>query len=175
MIAYENSYSPIYKENKTYCESIVNQFHALNLECYGFCNSYGYNIEAKVSRNNLEFGFVFYKHQVAQNGVIIPKELNENSWTEIKIKGINNKFNFELGKSNFKRFFINNELKEIFLSPFYVKTNLENSNFILTLAKFIVETKISKFIINRNKLFCKVNLAVINPMVFVSSIETLLS
>lgn len=49
-------------------------FNNLNSECFGFCNSWGYEIAVEYERHHLKFEFKFYKNTVTRNNAFIPED-----------------------------------------------------------------------------------------------------
>ncbi len=89
MIQFETNSSPFFIANKNYCEKIEANLNAINLNCSGFCNSYGYEIETTFVRQNITYNFI--NHQTTQNVIVIPMNANESFITILIIKGMNKK------------------------------------------------------------------------------------
>ncbi|MCX6148716.1 MAG: hypothetical protein NTW25_15900 [Candidatus Kapabacteria bacterium] len=175
MIAYESSNSKFFIENKTFCELIQSQLKYLNIECFGYCNSYGYEFKARFNRNNFEIILVCSKKQYTQNGVVIPKDANEYLLTEITLNGLQSNTSFILGKSSIKRLFTSKEFKEIFPSPFYIKTDVSADNIIVKEISQLIEIlNFSKLIISDGKFVCKINSEIPNLLEFVANLEILI-
>ena len=155
MIQYETKDSPFFITNKIYCNSIEQKLKTLNLDCIGFCNSYGYDIEANFHRNDLEYFIKLKKYQNTQGNIVLPTNSTEYAGCEIIIKGINEIFSFKLGRSQLIRFLTSKEFKKILPSPYFLITNIpSNHDSIEFCIQKILSYKISKIKI-KNKFFIK--------------------
>jgi hypothetical protein len=172
MIQYETKDSPFFVANKNYCETIENKLKTMNLDCSGFCNSYGYDIETTFKRNNLTYNIKFHKHQSAQNGVVIPVDALEYAGIELKVSGLNKKYSLTVGKSSFRRLFTSKEFKDKIPSPYFISSNYSlDSNFVDDLAKKIEDGKMSKFKLSKGALVCEIHTATTDPFDLIADIE----
>lgn len=172
MINYQTADSSFFEANKKYCEEIEAKLKALNLDCSGFCNSFGYDIETILKRNNLTYNVKFHKHQSTQNGVIIPVNALDYAGMEVTVTGLNKKYSVAVGKSLFRRLFTLKKFKDKMPSPYFINFNYSpDSNFVDNLVKKIQNYKISKFSISSGKLVCKIHTEQSNPLDFIADIE----
>jgi hypothetical protein len=172
MINFETNDSLFFVANKNYCEKIETNLNALNLNCSGFCNSYGYEIETTFVKQNITYNLQFYKYQTTQNAIVIPMDANESCGTTLIINGLNKKFKVCVGKSTVKRLFISKYLKSKIAKPYFITFNhLPQQNFLDNLFKVINDYKIVKYKLNKGTLVCNINIAISNPMELISSIE----
>lgn len=158
MIEYETDNSQFFIKNRTYCESISNELKLLNFACSGFCNSYGYELDATLMKNNLSYTFHFYRHQETQNGVIIPKDANVYFGSDLTISGLNEKLIMTIGKSLSRRIFTSKLFKNIIPGPYFFKSNLVvNTELIIFLAKIIQNNEISRFKLKKGRFVCEID------------------
>ena len=171
MITYEAADSSFYVANKNYCEAIEGEFTAINLDCAGFCNSFGYEIETTLIKNNLTCNFRFFKHQSTQN-----RGFNavDYAGTELTINGIDKNLRVSAGKSFFKRFFCSNKIKAEILKPYFIKSNKQQDIFRFNLIKLIQDNNISELKIRQGKLDCKIHDPIAKPLKLMSDIEYIL-
>ncbi len=162
MIQYETANSPFFEANKEYCETIEGQLRTMDIACSGFCNSFGYDIEATLERDDLTYYLKFHKHQSTQNGVVIPVDAINYAGTKIEVSGLNKKFSLTAGKSNLKRLFTSKQFRDKIQSPYFVMCNYPlNSRFVDILVKQILDYKISELTIIKATVKCNMHVAVI--------------
>ena len=172
MINYETTDSPFFVANKKYCESIEKKFKTINLDCTGFCNAFGYEIEATLIRNNQTYHVKFHKHQSTQNGVVIPVDALEYSGMVVSVTGLDKKFNVSIGKSAYRRLFTLKKFKSKIPDPYFIKFNYSpDNNFVDDLVKRIQEEKISKFKLSNGTHLCKIHTATSDPLDLIADIE----
>ena len=175
MIQYEVANSPFFQTNKNYCENIENELNQINIDCSGYCNSYGYEMEATFNKNNLTYGLRFHKHQSTQNGIIIPTDATDYAGIEITVTGLNNKFNIKVGRSAIGRFFTSKTFKNKIPSPYYIKVNQPLDTILADkLIKYILDSKISKFDLKNGILMCKIHQETTNPLSLIAGIERII-
>jgi hypothetical protein len=172
MIKYEINNSPFFIANKNYCETTESKLKTINIDCSGWCNSYGYDIEATFKKNNLIYNIKFHRHQSTQNGVIIPVDALDYAGIELIVTGMNKKFSVIIGKSSLRRFFISKAFKDKIPSPYFIKFNyLPDANFIDNLVLKIQDDKISKFKLCNGILLCKIHTASTDLLDLIADIE----
>jgi len=172
MINFEPTHSPFFTRNKIYCESIESKLKTIHVDCFGWCNSYGYEIEATLKKNNLTYSIKFHKHQSTQNGMIIPVDSLEYEGIELLVKGLNKKFSATIRKSALKRVFMSKVLKEKIPAPYFIKFNYPaDANFIDDLVKKILNDNISTFKLSNGTLTCKIHTATTDPLDLIENIE----
>lgn len=176
MINYDSSSSPFNEINRDYCQNIEAQFKEINVNCDGFCNSYGFEFKAKMFKDQKEYNFVFNKHQTTQNGVVIPINANECIYTHITIEGIETNMNLSIGRSYFRRLFTSNEYKNLLPAPYYFKSKSTIDNaFINEINKIVNESNLYKLNLCDKKLVCKLDSAIAHPIEFVNNLEKLIN
>ncbi len=174
MINYEVENSPFFEANKNYVESIEGKMKTLNAECTGFCNCFGYDVETSVSRNGLEYELKFHKHQSTQNGVVVPVNSNIYSGTEVRVKGLNRNAKVSIGKSKFMRLFAPKMVKDLFESPYYMKSNFTpDSGLLEDLAKKIKTDRISMLSLSDGQLTIKIHVQTEDPLALMADLEKL--
>ncbi len=172
MINFETSNSAFFVANKNYCETIEGKLKSINIDCSGWCNSYGYNIEATLKKNNLTYNIKFHKHQSTQNGIVIPVNSNDYAGIEVTVTGLNKKLSVKIGQSSLKRLFISNEFKNKMPSPYFIKLNhTADNNFIDSLVKKVQDDKISTFKLNNGTLVCKIHTPTTDPLDLITDME----
>jgi len=67
-------------------------------DCSGFCNCYGYEIEAKLIRNNLKYKIRYIKNQSLENGVVIPVDAIEYAGIQLNLSGNKSPLRFKLAQ-----------------------------------------------------------------------------
>jgi hypothetical protein len=175
MIQYETSNSSFFVANKKYCESIESKFRTINPDCSGFCNCYGYEIDATLIKNNLTYKIRFIKSQSTQNGVVIPVDTIEYAGIEVTVKGLNKKFSLSVGKSSFRRFFCTNEIKTKIPVPYFINYNYPtNSIFVYNLIETLIDNNISKIKLSNGTLICKIHVPTDDPLKLISDIEKII-
>ncbi len=68
----------------------------------GWCNAYGYYIEAKRKNTTHEISVQLKKHQTTQNGMIVPLEAHNNTEVHIEISGLTTFESFATGLNWFQ-------------------------------------------------------------------------
>jgi len=86
MIDYQTVDSPFYEANKRFLEECV--AHLPSYSFSGWCNAYGYEIEANRKNSTHVISFQLIKHQTTQNGMIVPLEAHDNTEVHIQISGL---------------------------------------------------------------------------------------
>jgi len=172
VIQYETTNSSFFVANKKYCETIESKLRTINTDCSGFCNCYGYEIEAKLIRNNLKYKIRYIKNQSLENGVVIPVDAIEYAGIEVTVKGLNKKFSMSVGKSSFRRFFCTNEIKAKIPNPYFINYNYPtNSIFVYNLIETLLDNNISKIKLSNGTLICKIHMPTDDPLKLISEIE----
>ena len=172
MIKYETTNSSFFVANKKYCETIESKFRTIKIDCSGFCNCYGYDIEASLLRNNFTYKIRFIKSQSIENGVVIPVDAIEYAGTEVTVKGLNKKFSMSVGKSSFRRFFCTNEIKARIPNPYFLNYNYPtDSVFVYNLIETLIDNTISKIKLSNGTLICKIHMPTDDPLKLISDIE----
>ena len=123
MIQFENNSSPLYAINQAYCNTIAEQLEEFKATCQGFCNSYGFDINATWQQDDLTFTVECRKQQTTQNGVIIPVNAHVTVDTIVKIRGLNKDYKMQLGPSALKRWFSNKQWQLYLPKPYFMSTN----------------------------------------------------
>jgi hypothetical protein len=172
MINCELSRSTFFEANKTYCEAIESKLKTINLDCSGFCNCYGYDIETKSTRGNLTFNIRYHKHQSTQNGIVIAVDAIDYAGVEVTVTGIDKKFSMTVGKSLLRRFFCSTEIKSKIPEPYFIKSNnLTNDIYIYSLLESLQDNNISTLKLRKGKLVCKIHVPTADPLKLISDIE----
>lgn len=172
MINFETNDSPFFTANKNYCETIESKLKTINVDCSGWCNSYGYSIEATLQKNNLRFNIKIHKHQSTQNGIIIPVNALDYAGIELIVTGLNKQFYVTIGKSSLRRLFISKAFKDKIPSPYFIKFNYSpDTNFIDNLVNKALDNKISTFKLRNGKLLCKIHTASTDLLDLIADIE----
>jgi len=172
VINYETNKSSYFDANKIYCETIESKLKAINLDCTGFCNSYGYEIETCLKRDNLTYNIRYHKHQSTQNGVIVPVDSIDYAGVIVTVTGIDRKYCMTVGKSLFRRFFCSDEIKEKTPKPYFINTNnyIDNTD-IYKLLERLQDNKISTIKLRKGKLICIIHVPTADPIKLISDIE----
>ena len=144
MINYETTKSSFFDTNKTYCKTIESKLKTINLDCTGFCNSYGYEIETCLERDNLTYNIRYHKHQSTQNGVIAPIDSIDYAGVIVTVTGIDKKYSMTVGKSLLRRLFCSVEIKKKISKPYFITSNncIDNTD-IYKLLERLQDNKIS--------------------------------
>ena len=176
MINYEALESPYYETNKNYCHNIENQLKNLGSECTGFCNTYGYEINAEFKRNDASYKIKLNKNQSTQNGVVIPVNAIEYRGVVFSITNLNKKFSVSIGQSGIKRFFTNNQLNNALPKPYYASINYPIDSTVLDkLVKQILDNNIAKLELSNGQLMFKMHHEIANLDSFIKDIEELVN
>ncbi len=121
MIEYEINPSSFFTENKDYVESIIQQLDDLGATYSGYCNAYGYDVEASFTKNSLDFQLQFIRAQSTQNGVYIPRNSLTHLETKFKVTGLYTGPHFSLGKSYLRRWLMPQRFLSKIPKPFFLK------------------------------------------------------
>lgn len=121
MIEYETNPSSFFTENKDYVESIVQQLEHFAATYSGYCNAYGYDVEATFRKNLFIYQLRFIRAQSTQNGVYIPRNSLTHLETKFKVTGLLQAPHFSLGKSNLRRLFMPQRFFNKIPKPFFLK------------------------------------------------------
>ena len=95
MIDYQSVESSFYEANKRFIEECVEELTDFTFE--GWCNAYGYEIEAKLKKKSCEFHVLLKKHQTTQNGIIVPINAHNNTELFIEVKGLSHSEKLAIG------------------------------------------------------------------------------
>ena len=153
MIQYETEGSSFYEANKNYCEEVEAQLVEENYTYSGYCNSFGYEIDASKTDGELRYNIKFEKHQTTQNGVIFPVGANDYAGSQFKVEGIKNKHNITISKSKLKRFFNSARAKNLLPAPYFSNTNSRGDFSKLSkLSELVVDNNISSLILKNGVL-----------------------
>lgn len=176
MINYESVDSPFYAANKNYFEAIENKLKNINLNCSGFCNSYGYEIETSFLKNNSTYNIKFLKFQSTQNGVVLPVDAHDYTGTELSITGLNKKIMIVVGKSAWIRFFNSKKYKKYLPTPFYIKFSYTpGESFLEIFSKKILTNNISTLKVSKGTLNCKIHMAAADPISLITDMEMIIN
>ena len=121
MIEYETNPSSFFIENKVYIESIVQQLDDLGATYSGYCNAYGYDVEATFRKNLFTYQLQFIKAQSTQNGGSIPRNSLTHLETRFIVTGLYAGPHFSLGKSYVRRWFMPQQFLSKIPKPFFLK------------------------------------------------------
>lgn len=166
MLSYEVNTSPFYRANEAYCQRIEQLFHLLNIVCDGYCNSWGFELNATYIKNNIITEFRFYKDTVRSQII---------EWLDITISPLNknNRICFEYSK--FKRLFMSKELKGIIESPYYFSSNLHiQSSEINDWVSLIKRYDIDLIKLSKGNFTISINYRVEEPLKLTSELEPLI-
>lgn len=166
MLSYEVNTSPFYRANEAYCQRIEQLFHSLNIVCDGYCNSWGFELNATYIKNNIITEFRFYKDTVRSQII---------EWLDITISPLNknNRICFEYSK--FKRLFMSKELKGIIESPYYFSSNLHiQSSEINDWVSLIKRYDIDLIKLSKGNFTISINYRVEEPLKLTSELEPLI-
>jgi hypothetical protein len=105
MITYESSSSPFFEANKAHIETIEQQLVGLKVEFTGYCNGYGYDVEATFVKNQRTYSFRFIKGQTTHVGANFPRNAMDHYETVITVDGLIDAIPFSLGRSSLIRLF----------------------------------------------------------------------
>jgi hypothetical protein len=104
MFTFSPAESSIYRENKSFCESVIKDFEELNISFSGFCDSYGYQLTAHFIFEGFHFFIEFDKNQSSQGPGFYwnPTSINTIS-IKVVIKELRNDLVFSFGENWFKK------------------------------------------------------------------------
>lgn len=174
MIQFEDNSSPHYAANQAYCQSIAQQLGQFKATCQGFCNSYGFDINATWQQDDLTFTVECIKQQTTQNGVIIPVNAHVTVDTIIKIRGLNPNFKMHLGPNALKRWFSNKQWQLYLPKPFYMSTNYAPSvEEMKSFSQQIQHLNLACLKMNNGKLKAEIHQSISNVGALVKGIEAL--
>ena len=125
MINYETENSPFCEANKAHIRSMEKQLPGMQVFS-GYCNAYGYDVEAMFLLNRYTYTIRLVKAQTTQRGYYIPKNSTDHFETTIRISGLNNTVSFSLGRSFFMWLFPSNKVP----SPYYLRINSTDESYI---------------------------------------------
>lgn len=125
MINYGTETSPFLEANKAHIKSIEKQLPGMQVFS-GYCNAYGYDVEATFLINRHTYTIRLVKAQTTQRGFYIPKKSTDHFETIISISGLNNTISFSLGRSFFMWILPSNKVP----SPYYLRINSTDESYI---------------------------------------------
>lgn len=173
MINYEPTESSFYEANKKYCEEIENQLITIDIDCQGFCNCYGYDIEATIPKDNLTYTIKYHRHQTTQNGIVIPFDAIGYAGVMLSVTGIDKKFRLAVGKSSFKRFFCSAQIKASIPHPYFICSNQSTElKLIIDLLEKLQNNKIDSIQLSNGRIICKIHVPTANPLQLIDDIDT---
>ncbi len=176
MINYETEDSPFYTSNKKYCEKISAQLSTLDIETNGYCNSFGYNIEALIERNHLTYYLVFHKHQSTRNGIVIPVNAENYSGVNVTVTGLHKDLSIDYGKSAFKRILTGKKIKNLIPSPGYLTLSFTPDKlFVEELLSYIKSNSVLKLKLHDGTLTIKMNSESDNAIDLLAKTEKMIS
>lgn len=174
MIQYETDRSPFFVANKNYCDTIENNLKAMDIDCHGFCSSYGYEVEVTFQRQDLTYHLRFHKHQSTQNGVVIPADAINYAGIEGRVSGLNKKIKVVVGKSPLRRFLTSRAMQAKIPAPYFIVLNpVSEKTSLDDLVKKILDNKISIFKLKKGELAFKMHGSAINPSNLILAIESM--
>ena len=174
MIQYDTIKSSFFDANKKYCETIESKLKTINLNCTGFCNCYGYDIETSLIKNNLTYNIRFIRTQSTQNGFVFGRAVDaiDYAGVEVKITGLNKIYSMTIGKSLLCRFFCSNEIKAKIPKPYFIKSNKTTDNILIyLLIERLIVNNISIIKLRNGSLNCKIHVPTADPLNLISDIE----
>lgn len=169
MIKYEENSSPFFTAHKNYCLQIENNLNVVNATCEGYCNSYGYEIDAKWQNASQTYHLHFEKHQSTQNGVIVPVDSVEYAGTTFIIKGLDISKKLIIKKSSLLRPFSSGALKALVPAPYFISGNVNNEG----LSEFISKNKAGTLKLKNGQLTLKLHKAIQEPLELVDACKKL--
>jgi len=134
MINYETSDSPHFIHHAEVVQKLEADLKMLNCELNGYCNSFGYKVSGAFGFEKYHVNVMAEKYQTPQNGVIIPVDANEHTYTKVRISGLPTHIKGSSGKSGIKRLFSPGKFKSLAPAPIYVFGNL-NTKFLENMDK----------------------------------------
>lgn len=174
MIQFENNSSLHYATNQAYSNSIEEQLMQFKATCQGFCNSYGFDINATWQQEDLTFTVECRKYQSTQNGVVWPVNSNVAIETIIKIRGLNSDYKMQLGPSSLKRWFSNKQWQLYLPRPFYMSTNYApSSEEMQEFTRQIQNLGLANLRLNNGRLIAKIHKATTNVAALIQGMEQL--
>ena len=177
MITFEpNTSSSFYLHNKVFVEAIAGEFQKLGTDVSGYCNSFGYELEAKFKHHDHNYSLKFTKNQSTQNGVVWPVDALDFCGLEVQMDGFKTQRNIHIGRSKFKRFFTSARLKSMIPSPYFIKlSNSQNALVLGGLIRFVLDYKMNAFELNKGTVTFKIFEEISNPVEIIESLEKILS
>jgi hypothetical protein len=175
MIEYVTDTSPFYLANKAYCEGVDEGLKALNAEPSGFCNSYGYEINASFTYNNLSYNVHFEKHQSTQNGIIVPVDALDYAGVTITTSGLEKRYTVKLGQSKLLRMLMTSALKCQIPAPYYVQINSDSKNLGTNFLTKLIGSGVSLFRLENGKVVCKLHTPEKDPQLLVARMDRILN
>lgn len=176
MIDYQTADSPFYEANKSYCEAMEAELKSLNVDCTGFCNSYGYELEATLQKGSLTFLLKLHKHQSVQKGFIVPKDAIDYAGVEIRATGFTTNGSVAIGQSGFRRMFLSRKWKDKIPAPYFISFDHPSGDGLMgKLIKIILENDISTFKIKNGKMVCIIHQTKTDPFELISIFENIIN
>jgi hypothetical protein len=149
-------------------------FNDLNSKCFGFCNSWGYEIVAEYERHHLKFEFKFYKNTVTRNNTFIPEDSSIDEGMELIVSGLNKHHAIKIKESKIGRLFMIKELKEIVPSPYYFSTNVILLNEVPNWVSLFETYELHLLKLNNGKLVIESNEKEEDPLKLVEELEKMI-
>ncbi|ASS48588.1 MAG: hypothetical protein A3D31_07470 [Candidatus Fluviicola riflensis] len=128
MIDYETSISPFFEGNKAYLESLEKQLPGLQVFS-GYCNAYGYDVEATFLLNRRTWNIQLIKSQTTRGGAI-SQNSTDHFEAKISVSGLNYTISFSLGRSFFMWILPSSKVPP----PYFLRINSSDEAYIEQLA-----------------------------------------
>lgn len=174
MISYEVNTSSYFKANQIFCEKLSLIFNDLNSECFGFCNSWGYEIAAEYERHHLIFEFKFYKNTITRNNAFIPEDSSIDEGMELIVSGLNKHHAIKMKESKIGRLFMTKDLKKMVPSPYYFSTNVILLNEVPNWVSLFETYELHLLKLNNGKLVIESNEKEEDPLKLVEELEKMI-
>ena len=174
MVYYDTNSSSFYKANETYCLQIEQLFQTLQVACDGYCNSWGFELNATYIKNNITTEFRFYKETIRQTSVL-PVESQIIEWLDVTMSPLNRNNKICFKESKIKRFFMSKELKGLIESPYYFSSNINiQSSEMNDWLSLIKRYDIDLLKLNKGDFTITINHRVEEPLKLISELEPMI-
>jgi len=174
LVYYDTNPSSFYVANEIYCLQIEQLFQTLNLACDGYCNSWGFELNATYIKNNISLEFRFYKETIRQTSVL-PVESQIIEWLDVTISPLNKSNKICFKESKFMRLFMSKELKSLIESPYYFSSNINiQSSEMNNWLSFIKRYNIDLLELKKGHFLITINSRVEEPLKLITEMEPLI-
>lgn len=171
MIKYEQENSPFFDAHKKYCEAMEQQLRAA---WSGYCNSFGYKIEASIEKGKTAYHLLLEKHQTTQNGIVVPVDANEYAGAVLTITGLKKEYSISISDSAVTLHFTGDKYSAYFPKPFSASFSYSPSAETLEqIANGMKQFSIASFRLKNGKLTCKIHSAIADPAALIDTMAKL--
>jgi hypothetical protein len=172
MISYQENPSPFFQRNKSYCQAIEKSLQQMSIDYTGFCDSYGYEVDAVFERGSLTYNFKCIRNQDTNGMTQVPLNANDYAGLDVHIKGLGAETYLSIGQNVLLRLFSSRGWKALLPSPYFAfYKSVSGKEQALELINMVLANKIGFLYLDRGQIHFKIHEPVANPVELVLGME----